>query len=233
MEKFIIVGGTVKNIMALNLNTNKFKLVGGDASLDFANTVSSRISNPNRKNKRNYYDAFRLDKLENYADLIAWSLKAGVLDEKQAKRLLQIAASDEQAAEKVFKRALFLRESVYRLFKSVVEGWQPEAEDLENLNRELNVARRRQKLAAAENSFAYEWIDSEAALDSMLWQISESAAEMLLRGDLSRIHQCGSDVCNWLFLDTSRNRSRQWCDMKDCGNLAKVRRFRQRQQPET
>ncbi|MBA3694513.1 MAG: CGNR zinc finger domain-containing protein, partial [Acidobacteria bacterium] len=30
--------------------------------------------------------------------------------------------------------------------------------------------------------------------------------------------------------DTSRNRTRQWCDMKDCGNLAKVRRFRAKQQ---
>lgn len=219
--------------MTLKLDTNKFKLVGGDASLDFVNTVSGRSSNPNKTNGRNYSDFYRADKLENYTDLIAWSVKAGLLDEKNTKRLLQIAATDEQAAEKVFKRAIVLRESVYRLFKSVVEGWQPEAEDLEKLNRELAVARRRQKLAAAENGFAYEWIDSEAALELMLWQISESAAEMLLRGDLSRIHQCGSDVCNWLFLDTSRNRSRQWCDMKDCGNLAKVRRFRQRQQPET
>jgi predicted RNA-binding Zn ribbon-like protein len=33
-----------------------------------------------------------------------------------------------------------------------------------------------------------------------------------------------------MFLDTSRNRSRHWCDMKDCGNRAKVSRFRQRQQ---
>lgn len=219
--------------MTLKLDTNKFKLVGGDASLDFVNTVSGRSSNPNKTNGRNYYDFYRADKLENYTDLIAWSVKAGLLDEKNTKRLLQIAATDERAAEKILRRAIVLRESVYRLFKSVVEGWQPEAKDLENLNRELNVARRRQKLAAAENGFAYEWINSDTALDSMLWQISESAAEMLLKGDLTRIRQCGSDVCNWLFLDTSRNRSRQWCDMKDCGNLAKVRRFRQRQQPET
>lgn len=219
--------------MTLKLDTKKFKLVGGDASLDFVNTVSGRISNPNRTNGRNYYDFYCADKLENYTDLIAWSVKAELLDEKNAKRLLQIAATDEQTAEKIFKRALLLRESVYRLFKSVVEGWQPEAEDLKRLNRELALARRRQKLAAAENGFAYEWIDSDTALDSMLWQVSDSAAEMLLREDSTRIRQCGSDVCNWLFLDTSRNRSRQWCDMKDCGNLAKVRRFRQRQQPET
>jgi predicted RNA-binding Zn ribbon-like protein len=32
-----------------------------------------------------------------------------------------------------------------------------------------------------------------------------------------------------MFLDISKNGRRQWCDMQDCGNLAKVRRFRQRQ----
>ncbi|MGI8786895.1 MAG: CGNR zinc finger domain-containing protein [Pyrinomonadaceae bacterium] len=61
----------------------------------------------------------------------------------------------------------------------------------------------------------------------MLWRISESAAAVLTTGDLTRVRQCGGDCC-WMFLDTSRNRSRQWCDMKDCGNLAKVRRFRRK-----
>ncbi|MGI8468585.1 MAG: CGNR zinc finger domain-containing protein [Pyrinomonadaceae bacterium] len=208
----------------------KFKLIGGDASLDFVNTVNGRISSPNKKTGRDYYDAFPSDKLESYADLIAWTLKAGLVDEKEAKKLLLIAEDKPQAAGAVFKRALNLRESVYRLFKSAIEGWQPEAKDLEKLNRELSLARRHQKLSAAGNGFVVEWIDRAGTLDSMLWQISELAAEMLLRGDLTRIRRCGNDVCNWLFLDTSRNRSRQWCDMKDCGNLAKIRRFRQRHQ---
>lgn len=218
--------------MALYLNANKFKLVGGDVSLDFVNTVNGRFSNPNKRTRRDYHDAFPSDKLENYRDLIAWSLKSELFDEAAAKRFLRTADAEPQAAEKVFKRAVVLRESVYRLFKSAIENWQPEAADLEKLNRELNVARRHQKLSAAENRFVLEWIDRDEALDSMLWQISESAVEMLINGDSTRIRQCGNEVCNWLFLDTSRNRSRQWCDMKDCGNLAKVRRFRQRQQQE-
>ncbi len=40
--------------------------------------------------------------------------------------------------------------------------------------------------------------------------------------------ECAADNCNWLFYDASRNRSRRWCDMRDCGNRAKVRRFRKR-----
>jgi predicted RNA-binding Zn ribbon-like protein len=214
----------------MSLDTNRFKFIGGDVSLDFVNTVNGRISNPNKKSGRDYYDIFPSDKLENYADLIAWSLKAGLFDEKEAKKLLQAAKDNSQAANTVLKRALNLRESVYRLFKSAIEGWQPEEKDLEELNRELNLARRHQKLSAAENSFVFEWIDCSGSLDRMLWQISESATELLVNADLTRIRRCANGVCNWLFLDTSRNRTRQWCVMKDCGNVAKVRRFRAKQQ---
>ena len=221
----MLIGGGA-NFMALNINTSKFKFIGGDLSLDFVNTVNGRMSNPNKKTGRDYYDAYPSEKIESYADLIGWSFKAGLFNEKEAKELLLIAADKPQAAQTVLKKAVHLRESIYRLFRSVVENWQPEAEDLKTLNRELDAARRHQKLSFGENGYYFEWIDRAGALDSMLWQISDSAADLLINGDLTRVRRCVNDVCHWLFLDTSRNRSRQWCVMKDCGNVAKVRRFR-------
>lgn len=216
--------------MTLKLNTDKFKLIGGDSGVDFVNTVSGRFRNPVEKTGRDYRDFYRSDKLEDYADLLAWSLKCGLIGEKEAKSLLRLAENEPREAERVLKRALSLRESAYRLFKSAIEGWQPQIADLERLNKELSVARRHRHLTAAKNNFVFEWIDRAGALDRMLWQISDAAAQMLAGGDLGRLRQCGNDCCNWLFLDTSRNRSRQWCDMKDCGNRAKVRRFRAKRQ---
>ncbi|HEX8263911.1 MAG TPA: ABATE domain-containing protein, partial [Pyrinomonadaceae bacterium] len=122
--------------MPLDINTSKFKFIGGNLGLDFVNTVNGRTSSPNNKNGRDYYEAYPSDKLESYADLIGWSLKAGLFGEKEAKNLLRAAEDDSSAANAVLKRAVNLRESIYRLFKSVAEGWQPEAEDLEKLNRE-------------------------------------------------------------------------------------------------
>jgi predicted RNA-binding Zn ribbon-like protein len=212
--------------MTLNLNTDKFKLVGGDVSLDFANTAGGRLSNPQKKNGRDYSDAFYADRLQNYADLLAWSLKAGLLKENEASKLLRLSRAEPPAAEIVLERAVKLRESIYRVFKSSIEGWRPEPEDLQMLNDELSLARGAQKLVFVDNDFVFDWMSRADALDSMLWQISEAAAALLVNGDLSRVEKCGNEVCNWLFLDTSRNHTRQWCDMKDCGNLAKVRRFR-------
>lgn len=51
--------------MTLNINTNKFKLLGGDVGLDFVNTAGGRISNPQKKNGRDYSDAFNSDKLKS------------------------------------------------------------------------------------------------------------------------------------------------------------------------
>jgi predicted RNA-binding Zn ribbon-like protein len=43
------------------------------------------------------------------------------------------------------------------------------------------------------------------------------------------VRLCADASCAWLFLDTTRNRTRRWCDMKECGNRNKVRRFREAQ----
>ena len=39
---------------------------------------------------------------------------------------------------------------------------------------------------------------------------------------------CASEDCAWLFLDTSKNHTRRWCDMKTCGNRVKVSRHYER-----
>jgi len=62
----------------------------------------------------------------------------------------------------------------------------------------------------------------------VLAPVVESAAALLTSPDLSRVRECESETCGWLFIDRSRNRSRRWCDMTVCGNRAKVRRHYQR-----
>jgi predicted RNA-binding Zn ribbon-like protein len=48
------------------------------------------------------------------------------------------------------------------------------------------------------------------------------------RPDWSRMKACRGDDCRWVFIDGSRNASRRWCAMADCGNRAKVATFRAR-----
>jgi len=130
----------------------------------------------------------------------------------------------------VLHRAISMREALHRIFKAIVTDSVPQSSDLEIVNDELLRARKNEKLISTDTGFSWEWMGDDTALDRMLWSVAQSAAEFLSAGDLSRLRECGGEQCGWLFEDTSRNRTRQWCHMQGCGNLAKVRRFRTRLQ---
>jgi predicted RNA-binding Zn ribbon-like protein len=48
-------------------------------------------------------------------------------------------------------------------------------------------------------------------------------------GRWARFKECSSTDCRSVFWDRSKNRSGRWCSMKDCGNRAKVRAYRERE----
>ena len=81
---------------------------------------------------------------------------------------------------------------------------------------------------SVDSGFTWLWAEGGKALDCMLWPIARSAADLLTEGPLAAIRLCEGRDCGWLFLDTSRNRTRRWCDMRICGNRAKARRHHER-----
>jgi predicted RNA-binding Zn ribbon-like protein len=204
-----------------------WKLIGGALCLDFVNTVGGRVSRGQRRG-RDYADAVLRDKLPRYSDLLSWAESAGALTRRESLRLGRRAAGDPQAAAATLARAVQLRAALYRIFKSVIENWAPEPRSMQILRRELSVAGAHERLAYAAGAFFQTWDDPAKALDRVLWPVARSAVELLASDTLAMIRQCAGDECGWMFLDASRNHNRQWCDMKDCGNRAKVKRFRQR-----
>jgi predicted RNA-binding Zn ribbon-like protein len=204
------------------------KLIGGRLCLDFVNSVGGRTPASLSTTAGAAECVVREDKLNDYGDLLAWSQHTGLLAEAEARKLLRASRQRQAEAAVVFARAIALREAIYRLCKAILNKTLPHQSDLEKLNQELAIAHGRVRLAAGEDNFVWAWTDTKNSLDLMLWQITDSAAEFLTIGDLTRLRECGGEDCGWLFEDTSKNRSRQWCDMRDCGNLAKVRRFRNR-----
>ena len=213
----------------LEARGQKFKTIGGRLCLDFTNTVGGRDSQEAQPRASRFAYTIRADKLESYADLIAWSVRAGILTESEARDLLRMAKDNPSGANSALKSGLRLRETLYRIFRSIAGELRPDKEDMDSLNKELAAARAHERLAQKEERFVWSWDEKSKTLDSVVWAVARSASELLTSDELSRVRQCGGESCGWLFLDTSRNRSRQWCDMRDCGNISKVRRFRQRQ----
>jgi predicted RNA-binding Zn ribbon-like protein len=190
-----------------------FDLSGGELCLDLANTLG--------------WDG--VEHLRGYADLVAWARQEGTLSEQQAGRLLAEAWRRPAEAEAVLARARDLRAAIADVFTTVACGGRPEAAALARLNEELARDLPHARLVPSGSSYAWGWEDASDALDRVLWPASRSAAELLTDAErLPTVRLCGARDCNWLFLDTSKNRTRQWCDMRSCGNREKARRFQER-----
>ena len=194
-----------------------FNLLGGRLCLDFANTVGNHAS------------AQPYEHLTGYADLTAWAQQAGALGEREKRALARAAARQPAEAEATFERAKALREAIYRIFSAVAHESEPARADLALLNEELAQALAHARVVPAEEGFVYAWDEERDALDRLLWPVARSAAELLVSAELNRVRECSDEICGWLFLDMSKNRSRRWCDMRDCGNQAKARRHYARQ----
>ena len=201
------------------MHTHTFDLDAGALCLDFANTVEWHASD--------HPD----DKLHNYSDLIAWAEATAILLPDRADRSRQMAQKQPKMAGAAFDRAIQLREAIYRLFVNVSEQGAFHAEDLALLNEALSESLSHLQVVASSAGFDWGWAESSVDFDQILWPVSRSAGNLLISDKLERVRQCADDRgCGYLFVDTSRNRSRRWCSMESCGNRAKAHRHYQRQQ---
>ena len=171
----------------------------------------------------------REDRLTQYADLLAWCWNSGLLDAGGAARLWREAQERPREAEAVFERARRLRDAIHAVAWNFERGRPQRAEDLDVLAREAQLARNRQRLEPGKGQLVWRFESERRAFDSPLWPVALSAESYFTGADLTRLHSCPGEDCGWHFEDSTRNRSRQWCDMGDCGNLAKLRRFRSKQ----
>ena len=184
--------------------------------LEFSNTVGRHVPD---------YP----EKLRSYADLADWAGQVGILSEQEKAGLLEKSSYNPKEAVKVLEHAIVLREAIFRIFSATAAEGSPADEDLTLLNRGLAQALPHLQLVSAPTGLVWGWDGLTTTLDGLLWPVIRSAAELLTSDQLSRLRECSSKTCNWLFIDQSKNRSRRWCDMSDCGNRAKARRHYHKQ----
>jgi len=193
-----------------------FDLDGGHPVLDFTNTVDWRAT------PREH------DWLEDYFDLLAWCHRTGFLPDQLLVTMACEAELHPNQAASALKLARALREAIFELLRASVEGRAPRLQALELFNRHLRRAMSQVTLnpgTSQGDAFRLELAPGADPLEGVLFRILRQAADLLTSFDPARLKICGNPECGWLFLDTTRNGSRRWCDMAACGNRAKARRF--------
>lgn len=170
------------------------------------------------------------EELNSYGDLIKWSRQAGIITPQDADKLFQKADRHPTDGKTVLLRAADLRETIYRIFAAIIKGQKPAKEDFAAFNRYLAKTMVLSQIVETKDGFDWDCKGDKSKMDWVLNLLVRSAADLLVSDELKKLKSCSDPKCAWLFLDNSRNQSRRWCDMKDCGNRAKARRFYQKKQ---
>jgi predicted RNA-binding Zn ribbon-like protein len=191
-------------------------LAGGHLALDFANTVGGLRKEPPSPAE---------DLIDTYDDVAIWCARLGLISEREASSLRSAARRDPAAAERALRRTRRLRdELIYPIFRALAHGDEPPASLLERLRDEERSALAGAHLGRAGGADAMDWSwPPPSDLTDPLRPIVHAAVELLTHGPLERVKTCGN--CRWLFIDQSRNHSRRWCRMDECGIQMKHARF--------
>jgi predicted RNA-binding Zn ribbon-like protein len=188
--------------------TRPLPIVAGHLALDLVDTVDDP-DGPQR-----------FDHLGSYADLLRWAQSVGVVDRSRAGTLSRAAAAHPREAGAALRKAHRLRGVLTDVFTAVATNADP-AHHWPLLRSFAADALAHAELAVVGDARALDWPGEELA--ALLWPIATAAVQLLTAPELRRVKQC--DGCPWLFLDQSKNGSRRWCAMGDCGTQAKMARY--------
>jgi predicted RNA-binding Zn ribbon-like protein len=191
-------------------------LVGNELALDLANTTSGRGTAKAREH------------LQRAEHVVLWARHAQALSPADGEKLQAILAANPKLAARMVRRTLELREVVYAIGNAVAAGHPADGGAIDQLRRIYAECVGHAKLVPHGATFVWVWEPGDGPVEAVLGPIALSALTLLTQADLSRIKQCRGDHCGWLFFDTTKNKSRRWCEMEVCGNRAKQRRFHRR-----
>ena len=184
------------------------KFIAGARGLDFINTVEWR-TDP---------DA-RVERLSDYAELATWCAKAGLISAAEARRLIGAAHRQPQRARAVLRQAIDLRETCVALLRH-----PQEARPIRALDRRLQAVHCRPTLEIGPDGVLQSGLAPVGpALDRPLALIALELVSFLGSRRVEHVRLCANPRCGWMFIDTSRNHSRRWCEMATCGNRSKAR----------
>jgi predicted RNA-binding Zn ribbon-like protein len=199
-----------------------FDLAGGHPALDLVNSLDNRYraDGPN-------------EMLASYTDLLRFTVESGLLQPQQVHALGKVAGSE--AATEALHAVRELREAAAGVCYALVEKKTPPPDDIRTLERCFLAADQHRELCwqppthDSTANITWQWRRGESNPSLPTWMLSQAVAELLLSNRMTLIKTCDVETCRWLFLDTSKNHTRRWCNMKVCGNRMKARRFQARQ----
>jgi len=190
-----------------------FERTGGHPVLDLVNTLDWRFraSGPE-------------ELLEGYNDVVRFTEQTGLMAAADARKLLR--SVPESKGLKIVAAVRELREAAAEVLYAAVDGNSPAPSALKRLQECFASVKQHEELHWDGEKLGWRLLQSGSAADGPLLLLTLSAADFMTSEQMHLLRECGNTECRWLFVDTSKNHTRRWCDMKICGNRMKARRFK-------
>lgn len=176
-------------------------------------------------NTRPVLDGRLTDLLPDFAALVAWLERAGVLDAAEAREIGGRWRGTPEADE-ALQLALDLRDGILDAVDQILAGKPVRDPSVDTINRALAAGASVGEVVRDGRGFRRTTRRIVGDPASPVAAVAESAATLLSELDWSRLGHCADPACVLYFYDTSKNRARRWCSMERCGNRAKVHAFR-------
>ena len=181
----------------------------------FANTLSHTRGEPR-------------EALPDGEALLGWLREHGLISARgrsmEAARMRRDAAEEKRRLE----RFRLLRNLLQTVAAEMAAGGEPSAESITQLNHVLRHGLHYHQLRRGDEGSRYEVSQVGDRLDQARAAIAGSFAHFLADDAPDRLRVCANEGCRWVFVDRSPTGRRRWCDMRTCGNQAKVARHRAR-----
>jgi predicted RNA-binding Zn ribbon-like protein len=202
--------------MQLPSRAGGLDLVGSELALDFTNTSSCRGSPMHQEH------------LRDFDTVLKWVEHARVIPPHDCAYIRTKVPGHPKLARRLFKRVLEVRELIWAIGTALAEQ-RPVSDKLRSALTAAHAdCLRFAEMKARDGVYIWTWDPRKDLQAAILGPITLSALTLLMEKDLSRTKRCAGLECGWLFFDTTKNSRRRWCEMRVCGNRAKVRAARQR-----
>ncbi|SHN17710.1 CGNR zinc finger domain-containing protein [Mucilaginibacter sp. OK098] len=190
-----------------------FPFEGGIPVLQFINTY------------RNRGGVHRKEYLENYEDFLAWCNEFKIIDLEDYNGLNLEGHCYEHEANHVWQRVIKLRETVYEFINCTLRSKQIHEDAIAYFNEMVGEANTHLRFELNGNTLQVMWFKTHEELAAPLWIIVKQATILLQSANFNDIKKCN---CGKFYLDTTRNKNRQWCNPLVCGNAVRTKKYKER-----
>jgi predicted RNA-binding Zn ribbon-like protein len=201
------------------MKIQSLRLVGGMAVLDFLNSCNGRRPGTSLSEVA--------ESLLTLEDIIYWFQHANLISTAERDHFLAMMPASSYQQNGAYQQLIAFREQLYGLFFPIAEGHRITPAALDFLNKALVDVAPYHQLESVGGAAIWVWCRSntlEEMMASLIGRLALQAASLLTSPELARLKLCATLACDWLFLDTSKNGRRRWCQMSICGSREKAKK---------